>query len=830
MGTITLTVHTPTFPMIQLEFSFLQPLSEQAVTLGQARQLRVCDGMGREYFRGEGGRHTFAVSGALGWHVVSIHDDQGGELERTRFRVDCRSEIRDAENRFGTMFDTIHHVLEMAYAERRLRSFDGEKTIRKQCVTSRGTWTGAQGGRYFFDHIKDSTDFFTENATANGMVWDFGCPVEKERPYHFEWRWGREFSKRVAGGAEIFARQPIMNDVEHQYINGLFLAWQVSGDDAWMARHLDTALAAVTYTRNNPYTWSEKFQLIHRPFTLDLWDFQSDFDSALVGGDHMQAIPGVSQFGVFYGDNLSMAFACRNLARMLRVAGRADEAGEIELFGEGLQQRTDALCWNGRFYQMHVPENPAFERDFGIDAEDVVSLSNTMAANYNIGEEKARGIIETYQRIRKELPSNYRAEFMTMWPHFPRGFHIGPGFYVNGAVSGLVAGELARASFEYGYECYGADVLRRYWELVEPFAPYIQGGLRAFEHQPPAREFGPVDLRPHANANLRCDEAQDGWMGEPGNDMRELPVGQQTFETIPFEVIPPETNENRACVRLANNLEGYVKEAAIPVNATASAIYLLHASAGSATVMGELMVEYLDGTTSHVYIQRGRHVLSAWNPEDPRPRRSIPDVTLGWVGETKVFSRVGLTLWGWNNPQPEKRIARLKLLASRENAAKWAVVGVTLSDAPVWLPPRDAFEGPNQYWSASAVACAMGEGLAGISDRDRALQSVRIKPGWLAAGVDEATACIKYEENGTYVRYHYRREAGRITLEIAASGEERLVELLLPEGASPKRLVLNGEATRYGIREIGNSRYVTVPSRSLGALSLALELDSLNKA
>ena len=801
-----------------------QPLETQRVAVPAAASLKVFDGSGRPYASASGGEIEFMVSGALGWHVVVAYNDAGVEIGRDRFRVDCRSEIRDAGNRFGYMFDTIHHVLEMAYAERRLRSFDGEKTIRKQCITSRGTWTGAQGGRYFFDHIKDSSDYFTDNPNESGMVWDFGAPVKREEAYHFEWRWGDEFHKRGHREAEIFARQPIMNDVEHQYINGVFLAWQVSGDDAWMARHLDTALKAVEYTQNNPYTWSEKFQLIHRPFTLDLWDFQSDFDSALVGGDHMKAIPGVSQFGVFYGDNISMVFACRNLAKMLRVAGREKEAEETQDFADGLFERVNQVSWNGEFYQMHVAEDPSFERDFGIDPDQVVSLSNAMVANYGIGHDKAKAIIETYQRIRRELPENYRAEFMTMYPHFPRGFHLMPGAYVNGAVAGLVAGELARAAFANGYEAYGADVLARYWELVEPFAPYIEGGLLSHDPIAPERQLTPLDLRAVANADLRTDTTHDGWFAEEGNDMRNLPVGHQRFQSIDFDIIDPESNDGRACLRLACDRAGFAKEMELPIGQTAASVYFLHAAGGGGTIVGELDCHYADGTQAHTYIQKGKNVLGTWNPSDPRPRRSIPDITLGWVGETEVFWRVGLTLWGWTNPHPEKEIERLVLKASRETAPKWALAGITLSDQPVWLPPRDAFEGPNQYWSANCVACAMGEGLAGVVDRDRAMRSVQIKPGWLAAGVDEATACIKYEESDAYVRYRYRRESDVIQLDIAASGQKRLIELLLPEGADPSRLTVNGEEVEFRIREIENSRYVCFDSETLGVTAVKLNL------
>ena len=176
-------------------------------------------------------------------------------------------------------------------------------------------------------------------------------------------------------------------------------------------------------------------------------------------------------------------------------------------------------------------------------------------------------------------------------------------------------------------------------------------------------------------------------------------------------------------------------------------------------MVGEIEFHYADGSSVHLYLRKGEHITGTWNPSDPRPRpRMTTDLTLGWVGGTEKFWRLGLSLWGWSNPHPGKEIRSITLGSSKESLPKWAVVGITLDTQPVWLPPLEQWEGPNQYWSANCIACAMGEGLAGVVDRDRAMRSVQIKPGWLAAGVEEATACMKYEESGAYVRTHYRQD------------------------------------------------------------------------
>ena len=48
-----------------------------------------------------------------------------------------------------------------------------------------------------------------------------------------------------------------------------------------------------------------------------------------------------------------------------------------------------------------------------------------------------------------------------MYPHYPKGFAMGKGEYMNMGVTPIVAGELAHGAFEHGFEDYGVDILRR---------------------------------------------------------------------------------------------------------------------------------------------------------------------------------------------------------------------------------------------------------------------------------------------------------------------------------------------------------------------------------
>lgn len=806
------------------------PLDTQHVAhdRGDTALIRVYDAAGRLYVCSPGPEVEFPVSGALGTHVVTLHDESGAETERATFSVDCRTEIDDEGGRFKKLLYLLRSTLELFHAKEKLRVFDGERVYRMQTITSRGSVHGVKGARYFMRHLRDSPDLFARHQREDGMIWDFGTPVDPNTKCHFEWRWGPQFSKRIYHDTVIFARQPVMNDVEHVFIKGIYLAWQATGDDEWMAGKLDSALRAVKWTRTSPYVWSDKFQCMRRPYCLDLWDFQSEFDSALVGGDIMDAKPGVTKYGIFYGDNICMMDACRKLAAMLEHCGRTEEAEEMRAFADHLLARMNELAWNGEFYRHHVTEHPEFVRDFGVDEASQVSLSNTYAANAEIGHEKSVAIIETYRRIRREMPEGCPAEWLTMYPPFPRGFHVLPWVYCNGACTGMVAGELAHACFEHGYEEYGADILDRFLDLFWVPGAMTISGLWGKRPEEPERSFGPLDLSRAANADLVCEHGSDrpGWGGEPGVDMRELPTGEGYFRKVRFRVIAPDSNGGRAIVRLARGRAGWAESVQIPIGRAAASVYFLHAMGTSGQVAGQLSVDYEDGSRHEQSILRDRHVMGFWNPGEPpgyARGRTIPSTVLGWAGPTNNAPRVGLTAWGWQNPHPEKVIAGLTLHASVDGEA-WFVVAMSLSDAAPWFEPSENAGGPPPFWNAGSLTYALMEGLAGVVDTDRNMRSVTVSPRWEAAGVRRVTACAKYEEGGGYVRYRYERSEHALHLLVAGSGERRRLEVLLPEDARVAALRINRQPTPHEVRRMEDSRYICADLEGPGAHEMRVDL------
>ena len=827
MATGHVTVENADMPVITLTAFRCLPLESQTATAPGVAGLSAFDGMGRKYASATGDELTFPVSGALGWQVVAAYDTAGVEIARESFSVDCQSEIVDEEGDFPrllmyckeAMFSDFHRP-------ENVKRVDGD--LRRGFVlTSRDHVHGVKAMKYFHSCLPEWLDGFAAHQPESGMIWDFCKRRNKPNIEHFENRWGEQFHLVVDNGHTIFARQPVMNDVEYMFLHGVYFIWKTTGDDDWMAGKLDNCLRAIRYATTSPYTWSEKFQLIKRPFCIDMWDFQSQFDADLVGGDAMQAIPGVSQYGVMFGDNLGFASGCEYVAEMLRRAGRKEEAPAIDDIAKDIRKRLDAIAWNGDHFTHFVPEDPTFQRDFGVDTDRQVTLSNAYALNRGITHEQAVAIIRTYQRLREETGDTAPAEWFCCYPPFPRGFGSNGGHrmwqYVNGGVSPMVAGELARGSFEHGFESYGYNIIRRVLELGDRHEqiPRVWCGKNP---GPPQGPFHPVDLHAVANADFSGEtkfESALPFVGEGDNDLRTVPAGRSLFAGIPFEVIAPSDNEGRACLILSEQAP-YMPSAELPVREKAGTLFFLHAG-GKAQLIGELVIHYTDGETRKQRIWRGEQVSGWWMPKaaEYRATKSPPLMKVGWTGANPHCKQVGLSVYAHRNPRPDAAIDRIELRASDEGGL-WIVAGVTLGEQVEALQEEPISGGIPAPWSVGAVVYACYEGLAGVQDHSAAYRSVRLTPRWAAGDKRRVTVAARYEDNGAYVRYTWQREPNAIQLEIASCHPDRQIEILLPEGCEPTNCSVNGTPVEYEIRIIEASRYLCFVSDTLEALTITV--------
>lgn len=309
-----------------------------------------------------------------------------------------------------------------------------------------------RGARHFEQDLTSAVTHFAETQAANGRVFDFftdqplASPVEREN-------WVK------------YVRVPVEADVEYRYVKAAYLAWQTTGNDAWIQDLLPSLERGLNYIFSHPWRWDEERQLVKRAYTIDSWDF------AYTAGKHdwlQFQIDDDTFWGIMHGDNSGYYEACHLLARLYNRFGHSDKAAHWQQFAEGLKQRMNQLCWNGNFYthfvkitDMEIP---------GLDEASQLSFSNPMNINRGITSlEQAQSILQEYQK--RKASSGAFAEWFSIDPGFPDGAFgeekMVPGAYCNGGIMPLVGGELARAYLENGFEKIGVDTLRQYYSMIK---------------------------------------------------------------------------------------------------------------------------------------------------------------------------------------------------------------------------------------------------------------------------------------------------------------------------------------------------------------------------
>jgi len=810
-----------------------RPLQEVTVRGVQTATLLVTDGAGFPYVREKAqDPFKFKIGGELGIHNIVALDAQGAVMGSTKFRVDCRTEIKDEKGEFRDLLAAVEWTIMDWNQESPITVLRYQGRVYKLFVNWIFDHTlTMKGMKYFSPDLKDAVDFFAATQRENGMIWENCYPATPPANY-FDWKFTPgDFVRRIEGGFLQLRRAPVESHVEQFYLEALYYAWKGTGDHEWMKAKLDGAIKAVRYVTRDPYRWSEKYQLVHRGFTIDTWDFVAD-DQQKVGGTVFVVHPGQSEFGVFYGDNTCLIAGCRRLAEMLTHAGREQEAREFITLADTLQERLDKLAWNGQFYTHWIAENPDYHPDVGVDMSQQVSLANSYSLNRGISHEKCVAIINTYQRIRREMPSSSPGEFYSIYPPFQKDFTQNePGKvweYVDGGVLSIVAGELAQGAFEHGFEEYGADILRRQKAVADRYRGYLPVTLRGKAVEIPPRSFQKLDMRSLASADFGAGTpGVPAWVGG-GRDLKDMPTGTREFQGIPFEVIDPAANGGRACLGLARE-PGYTRTATLPVNARAACLYLLHAASGAEHTVGTLAMRYSDGSTYSQYVEVGKNVGSWWEPHDSKYDRSGPRINdtmrIAWHEASHGLPEVGVYAAGFENPHPELEISSLEFEAGIGNS-KWMVLAATLSDAPVFFAPYDDLSsGIPDGWSA-AVIYALVEGLAGVKDHGVAFSQSLLAPRWEAAGVRSADVTIRYPASGGYCCYRYDRQSAQdgVILEFTGSGQAFELEVLLPKNRSVQSARLNGQPVKVSLKNVEQSRYAVLGIVARGVHRVELDL------
>ena len=362
-----------------------------------------------------------------------------------------QTQIKTENRMFDTFYERIKSFLEQDVSEYTVESkkIRGYRSPDTTPIWLRDHTHQMKGFKYFEKDMKSAATHFIERQMPDGLIYD---TVNEEGKNH---------------------RAPCEADVEYLLIEAAYTVWQVTGDEKWVKWALPFLQKALYYSMSSPIRWSKKYQLVKRPFTIDTWDFVYNPDGIYRFGSYGD-IDATTSFCIMHGDNTGMYQSCIMLSKLYDYFGNV-ESGEYWKNGaQDFKERINKVCWNGKFFTHQVHIDPIEVK--GVNEKEQLSLSNAYALNRGIlTHEQATSIIKEYIKRKEETRKEYFAEWFSIHPPFPdysfhaknhRGWCINRGWYVNGGILPLVGGELAKGAFENGFEEYGLDILKRYYEMI----------------------------------------------------------------------------------------------------------------------------------------------------------------------------------------------------------------------------------------------------------------------------------------------------------------------------------------------------------------------------
>jgi hypothetical protein len=328
--------------------------------------------------------------------------------------------------------------------------------------------------KYLAPEMKNYLEFYLDRQTPEGLYYDYHMKIDAREGHRMNLFHPR-FWKLYPREKIQMHRLPVEADLEYLAVEGVWYAWQATGDRDLLRKRLPGLEKGLRYLMSDPLRWSSTFLLVKRGYTIDTWDFQqlptTRAEYVKQGFDVQKGIFDIDEktpMGIMHGDNSGLYAACRQLAAMHRELGQDDDARIWDAQADVVRLRANRICWNGKFYAHFVPDGPP-PPFLKVDQSKMLSLSNPYDVNRGMAtEEMAQSIVATYLELKESMKNESFAEWFSLQPPVePHYADHEAGTYVNGGVLTIVAGELAKAAFQHGYEAYGADILRRLSKLVD---------------------------------------------------------------------------------------------------------------------------------------------------------------------------------------------------------------------------------------------------------------------------------------------------------------------------------------------------------------------------
>ncbi len=126
-------------------------------------------------------------------------------------------------------------------------------------------------------------------------------------------------------------------------------------------------------------------------------------------------------------------------------------------------------------------------------------------------------------------------------------------------------------------------------------------------------------------------------------------------------------------------------------------------------------------------------------------------------------------------------------------------------------------------WGAAALLSAVDEALAGVEDMDCLYKTIRFSPRFPVTPYQELRYVTGYEVSNTFVDVRYICKENGMRYDIHSPAEKLQCHILLPEGKTCRRLLVNGREHDFCISCVAESRYVDFETAAKGCVSMELQ-------
>jgi beta-galactosidase len=187
--------------------------------------------------------------------------------------------------------------------------------------------------------------------------------------------------------------------------------------------------------------------------------------------------------------------------------------------------------------------------------------------------------------------------------------------------------------------------------------------------------YDPLSLEDHANVYLTTDQ---GWP-DRRHDLSALPIGRQSFRSVPYEIRDFTTSPLESGVTLRHNrLDTNAQEesVSIAVGAKADALFFLHTFHQTRSwrpgrqpeppIVFEYLVRYADGSEQVVPVRLKRGVEHYIQDE----HRALPNAAVAWQADSGD-QKAGVYQYQWNNPNPDRTIESVTLRYGSEHGSNY---------------------------------------------------------------------------------------------------------------------------------------------------------------